>query len=245
MCSRRSFVIAVSLSSPSRRSRDRDVALRGVVERGEQVHQRRLSRARRPHDRGQLRGLDRQRDAAQRVHGRVARAVDAGELVRLDHGAVRGSRPISGHLEVGHGGPRYTTQRHLVCGFRARELVRTGPMAASMQKNACSKPPGRGDPSRRVEILSRWGVDDSERQRDHPVVGVPLRTRSRGGWAVSVQVRSMSGIARRLRHDLRHACPRSGRRCRRGGARRRSGCRSRPGAMSKSGKQTVQVEVNQ
>ena len=87
-------------------SRDRDVALRGLVERGEQVHQRRLSRARRPHDRRQLPGLDAERDAAERVHGGVALAVDAGELVRLDHGAVRGSGAAA-DISTSPIGPRY------------------------------------------------------------------------------------------------------------------------------------------
>jgi hypothetical protein len=84
-------------------SRDRDVALGRLVERREEMHQRRLSGARGPHDRGQLPALDPEGYAAQRVHGGVALAVDAGELVRLDHAAVRrGARAISRHRGVGH-----------------------------------------------------------------------------------------------------------------------------------------------
>ena len=94
-------------------SRDRDVALSRLVERREEVHQRRFSGARGAHDRGQLPALDSERDAAQRVHGRLALAVDTAQFVRLDHGAVSGGRvspaAISRHREVGHRGQ--ATQR--------------------------------------------------------------------------------------------------------------------------------------
>src|SRR5204863_431643 len=65
---------------------DRDAALARLVEPGEDVHQRRLARARRAHDRGQAGLLDLERDVAERVHGRVALAVAAGEAARGDDG---------------------------------------------------------------------------------------------------------------------------------------------------------------
>ena len=50
-----------------------------AVEAGEQVHQRRLARARRAHDGGELAGGHVERDAAQRVDGGLALAVAAGD----------------------------------------------------------------------------------------------------------------------------------------------------------------------
>ena len=52
------------------------------VQPGQEMHERRLARARRAHDRGQLALGDRHRDAAQGVHGRVAGAVAAAEVTR-------------------------------------------------------------------------------------------------------------------------------------------------------------------
>ena len=80
MWSRRSFVSAVSsrplmstpatVTSPDGR----------LVEAGEDVHERRLARARRAHDGGQAARGDVDRDAAQRVDGGVAVAVAADDV---------------------------------------------------------------------------------------------------------------------------------------------------------------------
>ena len=67
---------------------DRDIALGRLVQAGEDVHERRLARARRAHDGGELAALDVERDAAQRVHRRVPLAVDAGDVPRRHDGAV-------------------------------------------------------------------------------------------------------------------------------------------------------------
>ena len=68
----------------------RDLARGGLVEPGEDVHQRRLARARRAHDGGQAAGGDVDRDAAQGVDGRVALAVAADDVAGGDDG--RGDR---------------------------------------------------------------------------------------------------------------------------------------------------------
>ena len=65
---------------PSRRNSP----ARRLVEAAEDVHQRRLARARRAHDRDELALVDGQRDAAQRVHLDVAQLVDLGDPVELD-----------------------------------------------------------------------------------------------------------------------------------------------------------------
>jgi hypothetical protein len=56
---------------------DRHLARSGLVEAGEDVHERRLARARRAHDGRQATGGDVDRDAAQRIDGRVPLAVAA------------------------------------------------------------------------------------------------------------------------------------------------------------------------
>src|SRR4051812_19419671 len=73
---------------------DRDTPLARPVEPGEDVHQRRLARARRAHDRGQAGLLDLERHVAERVYGGVALAVAADEPVGADNGwgAGRGRR---------------------------------------------------------------------------------------------------------------------------------------------------------
>ena len=63
---------------------DPHVALVRSVEPGEDVHQRGLTGARRPHDCDQLALGDGKRHSAQGVHRGVARAVAAGETVPLD-----------------------------------------------------------------------------------------------------------------------------------------------------------------
>ena len=88
MCCRRSRVsfasASVVISSPAIVTR----AARRLVEAGEDVHQRRLARARRAHDRDELARLDVERDAAQRVDGGLALAVAARDVRRLDDGAL-------------------------------------------------------------------------------------------------------------------------------------------------------------
>jgi hypothetical protein len=91
-------------------SRNRHVALSWLVERRKEVHQRRFPGARGTHDRSQHPTLDTERDAAQRVHGRVTLAVDTAQFVRLDHRPVSSPGAISRHREVGHRGPGYTTR---------------------------------------------------------------------------------------------------------------------------------------
>src|SRR5919197_1327489 len=59
----------------------------GLVEAGEDVHERRLARARRAHDGGQPPGLDLERDAPEGVDRGLARAVVAGHVAG-DHGRV-------------------------------------------------------------------------------------------------------------------------------------------------------------
>ena len=79
MRSRRSFVSCVSLSSPSRRPGDPDLTLGRLVEPGEDVHQRRLAGAGRPHHRGQPAAHDLDGDVAQRVDSRLPDAVAAAD----------------------------------------------------------------------------------------------------------------------------------------------------------------------
>src|SRR5690606_20198628 len=65
-----------------------------AVEAAEQVHQRRLAAARRTHDRDVLARVDLQVDPAQRVHGDVARLIDARQAARADdRPAQRRPRP--------------------------------------------------------------------------------------------------------------------------------------------------------
>ena len=77
MCSRRSFVSCVSFSSPIVGAGDPDVTLGRPVEAGEDVHQRRLAGAGRPHHGGELAARHLDRDTLQRMHRRVARSVRA------------------------------------------------------------------------------------------------------------------------------------------------------------------------
>ena len=58
----------------------------GLVEAGEDVHERRLARARGAHDGGQPTTSDVERHAAQGVDGGVALAVAAHDVARRDHG---------------------------------------------------------------------------------------------------------------------------------------------------------------
>jgi hypothetical protein len=73
---------------------DDDRARGRAVEAGEQVHQRRLARARRTHDRRELPGGEAHGDAAQGVHGRLSLAVDTGQVGRRDDLAGWGRRRL-------------------------------------------------------------------------------------------------------------------------------------------------------
>src|SRR5690606_12509662 len=78
---------------------EEDLAAGGRVETGEQVHEGRLARAGRSHDRGERAAGERDVDAAQRVHGDVTAAVDLAQAAGVDRGR---SRRGGGS---GHGGP--------------------------------------------------------------------------------------------------------------------------------------------
>ena len=82
MWSRRSFVSAVSSRPPMSIPATDDLARGRLVQAGEDVHQRRLARARRTHDRGQPLAGDVEVDAPQRVDGRLALAVVARDVPR-------------------------------------------------------------------------------------------------------------------------------------------------------------------
>jgi hypothetical protein len=71
------------------RAGDRHAAAGRPIEPREDVHQGRLARAGRPHHGGQLAVIDLKRHSAERVHGGVAFAVAAGEVVGDDDCAVR------------------------------------------------------------------------------------------------------------------------------------------------------------
>ena len=58
----------------------------GQVQATQDVHERGLARARRPHDGHELARVDLQRHAAQRVHGLPAHGVGLGERLRVDQG---------------------------------------------------------------------------------------------------------------------------------------------------------------
>ena len=72
MCSRRSFVSSLSPSVVISLPAIVDRAGGRLVEAGEDVHQRRLARAGRPHHGGELAAGDVDRDAAKRVDAGVA-----------------------------------------------------------------------------------------------------------------------------------------------------------------------------
>ena len=81
-------------------ARDPDRSGGRAVERGHDVHQRRLARARRAHDRGQLALLNVERHSTQRLHCGVALAVTAGYVMC---GNDCGRRAL-GHVDRGYGG---------------------------------------------------------------------------------------------------------------------------------------------
>ena len=81
MCVRRSLVRSESFSVVISVPETATVPVRRLVEPGEDVHQRRLAGARRPHDRGQIALRHLERDAAQRVDCSVAFAVPARDVV--------------------------------------------------------------------------------------------------------------------------------------------------------------------
>ncbi len=72
MCSRRSLVSSESPRPRDVGAGDGDLTLARAVEPREDVHQRRLARARRAHHRGELPAFDVERDAAERIHAEVA-----------------------------------------------------------------------------------------------------------------------------------------------------------------------------
>ena len=84
--SRRSWVSALSPSAPISCAVDGHGARRGLVEPGEQVHQRGLAGARRAHDRRELAGGELEGHAAEGVHGGLALAVDATQVGAGDDG---------------------------------------------------------------------------------------------------------------------------------------------------------------
>ena len=86
MWSRRSFVSSLSSMPRDVLAGDGDLARGGLVEAGEDVHERRLARARRAHDGGQPAASDVERDAAQGVDGGVALAVAAHDVASRDDG---------------------------------------------------------------------------------------------------------------------------------------------------------------
>ena len=86
MCDRRSFVRSVSPSDVISCPAISTVPEVGLSRPGEDVHERRLAGAGRPHHGRQLARGDLEGDAAQRVDGGVAVAVAAGQVVRRDHG---------------------------------------------------------------------------------------------------------------------------------------------------------------
>ena len=89
MCSRRSFVSSVSLSSAMLVPSMVTSPAVGLVEPREDVHEGRLAGARRAHDAGELSALDVEVDAAEGADGGVAFAVGAGDAARRHDGAVR------------------------------------------------------------------------------------------------------------------------------------------------------------
>ena len=62
----------------------------GASRQPEDVHQRRLAAARRPHDRHVFAALDPQRDATQRVHPHLTDGVDTGDSLHADDGVAAG-----------------------------------------------------------------------------------------------------------------------------------------------------------
>jgi hypothetical protein len=60
------------------------VAAGRPVEAAEDVHQRALARARRAHDGDEFAGLDRERDAVQRMHGLIAHRIGLDQIGRFD-----------------------------------------------------------------------------------------------------------------------------------------------------------------
>ena len=86
--SRRSCVSARSLSVGDLLAVDPHVAGRGLVEAGEDVHQRRLAGAGRAHDRRVRAALEVDVDPRQRAHERVSLAVVPLDAACLDDGVL-------------------------------------------------------------------------------------------------------------------------------------------------------------
>ena len=76
----------VLVETGERLARDDDLAAVGAVETGEEVQQRRLPRARRPHERDEASAGNAQRDVLERVHEVDAAAVEARHVAHVDHG---------------------------------------------------------------------------------------------------------------------------------------------------------------
>ena len=97
------------------RAVDPRLAAAGPIEPGEQVHQRRLARARRPHHRDQRPLRHRQGDASERIDGHVAVAVAAGQVTRGDANRRLAQRLRRCGLPGGcgvHLGPRFRVVDH-------------------------------------------------------------------------------------------------------------------------------------
>ena len=67
-----------------------------MVEQPDDVHQRGLAGARRPHDREHLASADLEVDAAQGAHLDIVKQIALGHVARLEHGVDRARRPDSG-----------------------------------------------------------------------------------------------------------------------------------------------------
>ena len=88
MCSRRSFVRSRVVQRGDLGAADLDAAAGRAVEPGEDVHQRRLARARRPHHGRQLAAGHVERHTAEGIDCGVALAVAAGDVLGDDDGSV-------------------------------------------------------------------------------------------------------------------------------------------------------------
>ena len=116
MCSRRSSVRPLSSRPVTSTPAIEHVPPCGLVEPREHVHERRLAGPARAHHGGQLAGRDVEIDAAQRVHGRLAFSVDAGQSACSHHWG-------------GHGADALTPANGPLCGKppKGGSRLRAGP----------------------------------------------------------------------------------------------------------------------
>ena len=217
---------------------DRDGAGGGGVQAGQAVHQRRLARAGRPHDRGEAAGRQVDVDAAQGVHGGCRRGRRCGSgrgrwrrcgvrswSAGRRHGSIDGSsgdsaapdRRPAGRRSGSVTGVGRPTRRRTTVGGRTRSGARR---PARSRRRARPAAPGRG--TRSWPAAARRGSSPSPRRR-------PARRRSRCWCGPG---RSGQHLALALGE---HGQPRVGRRVdRRVGQRRRSAraaagsCSARP-----------------